>query len=105
MDAVAQRHLPDLADDWTSATPIRSWRSQNRQYPVSHGSRRGRRRKITTLAYQSCVHRDATSRRLHNWLNKDPIEEKGGVNLYNYVGNCPVNGFDPFGLWQITLGA
>ena len=32
------------------------------------------------------------------WLNRDPIGEQGGVNLYGMVGNDPVNWFDPFGL-------
>jgi RHS repeat-associated protein len=32
------------------------------------------------------------------WANRDPIEEEGGLNLYAYVGNDPVNEFDPLGL-------
>jgi RHS repeat-associated protein len=32
------------------------------------------------------------------WLNRDPIGELGGANLYGYVGNDPVNRFDPLGL-------
>jgi len=32
------------------------------------------------------------------WLNRDPIEEEGGINLYAYVFNDPVNEIDPFGL-------
>ena len=28
------------------------------------------------------------------WLNRDPIGERGGVNLYGFVGNC-------FGLWDM----
>lgn len=35
---------------------------------------------------------------LGRWLNRDPIEEEGGVNLYGYVGNDPENKTDPFGL-------
>lgn len=35
------------------------------------------------------------------WLNKDPIEENGGVNLYNFVGNNGVSRIDPLGLkWK-----
>jgi RHS repeat-associated protein len=32
------------------------------------------------------------------WLGRDPIEEEGGINLYGYVGNRPVNLVDPLGL-------
>jgi RHS repeat-associated protein len=32
------------------------------------------------------------------WLNRDPIEEEGGLNLYVYVGNNPNSFIDPLGL-------
>lgn len=32
------------------------------------------------------------------WLSRDPIAERGGVNLYAYVGNSPVSFYDPLGL-------
>ena len=35
---------------------------------------------------------------LGRWLNADPIGFRGGLNLYNYVGQNPVNGVDPSGL-------
>lgn len=31
------------------------------------------------------------------WLNRDPIEEMGGLNLYGYVMNDPINFVDPDG--------
>ena len=35
---------------------------------------------------------------LQRWPNRDPIGEAGGINLYAYVGNGPVNRVDPLGL-------
>jgi RHS repeat-associated protein len=35
---------------------------------------------------------------LGRWLNRDPIGEAGGINLYGYVLNDPVNWLDLFGL-------
>jgi len=32
------------------------------------------------------------------WLSKDPLGEKGGLNLYVFCGNNPVNFVDPMGL-------
>ncbi len=32
------------------------------------------------------------------WLQPDPIGQAGGLNLYTYCGNDPVNGADPSGL-------
>ena len=34
---------------------------------------------------------------MQRWLNRDPIQEAGGINLYGFVGNGPVNEVDPFG--------
>jgi len=41
---------------------------------------------------------------LQRWLNRDPMGENGGMNLYGYVGNNPVNGVDPLGLSDIPAG-
>jgi RHS repeat-associated protein len=35
---------------------------------------------------------------LQRWLNHDPIGERGGINLFGFVGNNPVNYVDLFGL-------
>jgi RHS repeat-associated protein len=44
------------------------------------------------------THYRAYDPRLGRWLSRDPIAENGGINLYGYVGNDPVNWWDPFGL-------
>jgi RHS repeat-associated protein len=35
---------------------------------------------------------------LQRWLNADPIGEQGGINLYGFVGNSPLNALDLYGL-------
>jgi RHS repeat-associated protein len=34
---------------------------------------------------------------LQRWLNRDPLGERGGINLYGFVGNKPVGFIDPDG--------
>jgi RHS repeat-associated protein len=35
---------------------------------------------------------------LQRWLNRDPIGEEGGINLYGFVNNAPTHTIDLFGL-------
>jgi len=42
---------------------------------------------------------------LQRWLSRDPIAERGGINLYGFVGNDAVNGVDPFGLLNYYYSA
>ncbi len=43
-----------------------------------------------------CMHRFYDPE-LGRWLTRDPIEYNGGINLYGYCGNDPVNRIDPTG--------
>lgn len=36
---------------------------------------------------------------LGRWINRDPIGETGGVNVYGFVGNEPLTVLDPVGLF------
>ncbi len=40
---------------------------------------------------------------LTRWLNRDPIGEIGGANLYGFAANSPINVVDPFGLQETFL--
>jgi uncharacterized protein RhaS with RHS repeats len=39
---------------------------------------------------------------LGSWITRDPKGERGGLNLYEFVGNNPVNWIDPFGLDSVV---
>jgi RHS repeat-associated protein len=34
---------------------------------------------------------------LQRWLNRDPLGEHGGINLFGFVGNSPIDSYDAFG--------
>ncbi len=36
------------------------------------------------------------------WPNRDPLEERGGVNLYGFVRNNPISRFDKLGLFSFV---
>jgi RHS repeat-associated protein len=40
---------------------------------------------------------------LGRWLNRDPIAEKGGLNLYGYVANSPIGRTDANGLFYTLI--
>ena len=50
----------------------------------------------TATGCASCPAEIVSGRAL--WLSRDPIGEAGGLNLYGYVGNNPINFRDPLGL-------
>lgn len=37
-----------------------------------------------------------------SWMNRDPMEERGGANLYQYGFNDPIGNRDHMGLWVIN---
>jgi RHS repeat-associated protein len=40
--------------------------------------------------------------KLGRWINRDPIEEDGGLNLYGFVENDGINSYDLLGMWKAT---
>jgi uncharacterized protein RhaS with RHS repeats len=80
-----------------SPTPLQKTRVGGfRRHASGRLSSRGRCRSMFTPGSRACGYKTVSGR--HEWLNRDPIEEAGGLNLYGYVGNNPVNYIDPLGL-------
>ncbi|UDQ98388.1 RHS repeat-associated core domain-containing protein [Lentisphaerota bacterium WC36G] len=38
------------------------------------------------------------------WLSRDPIEEKGGINVYGFVNNQPISNTDHLGKHALSVG-
>lgn len=55
----------------------------------------------TGLMYYNFRH---YSPKMKKWINKDPIGESGGFNLYAFVGNDPVNKWDLLGQFAAPDG-
>lgn len=58
----------------------------------------------SALVYYLYRHYDGN---LQRWPNRDPIQEKGGYNLYGFTQNDPVNLYDTDGRWVVpaVIGA
>jgi RHS repeat-associated protein len=57
----------------------------------------------TGFYQEVAVHLDLTQYRAYDtdkarWLSRDPMFEKAGINLYEYVNDSPLDGVDPDGL-------
>jgi hypothetical protein len=59
---------------------------------------------ITTLALTQAQAMRWYSPSTGRWFSRDPIEEKGGLNLYSFVRNAPLSHWDSLGLLTATGG-
>jgi len=66
------------------------------------GRRRVCRSQVAHLAPGYSVRSYETVSGLGFWLSRDPIAEQGGLNLYGYCLNDPINHVDPFGLSSVA---
>ena len=57
---------------------------------------RGRHRAIKSPRARGCIYKTTSGR--SGWPNRDPLGERGGANLYRFVGNNPVSKTDLLGL-------
>ena len=58
-------------------------------------SSRLRRSRAIATGCGACGYKTASGR--GKWPNRDPIGEAGGINLYGFVGNDPIDRVDPLG--------
>ena len=68
----------------------------SRRHASGQSSLRHQSRPIITSGSRRCAYQ--TLSRRSAWLNRDPIAEKGGVNVYEFVKNNSENRIDAFGL-------
>ena len=64
----------------------------SRRFSSGRLSRRGRIRAIKTLKESAYIYKTMSGR--SGWPSRDPIGEQGGINLYGFVGNTPIDRAD-----------
>jgi len=67
-------------------------------FSESNNSRPRNRRQVQQLHRKNRPTPTKTVSGIPVWPSRDPIEEEGGINLYGFVGNNGVNGWDILGL-------
>jgi hypothetical protein len=90
--AAAPRQPLDAMPTSPRKTRVRGFR----RHASGQTSSRRRCRSINTPGSRGCAYKTVSGR--HEWPNRDPLGEAGGINLYSYVGNDPMDFLDPYGL-------
>jgi len=97
----AARERAAHAPTWTTS-PLKTRVGVSRRRASGRLSRRRRSRSMFTPGSRACGYSTASGRA--KWLNRDPIGEVGGKNLYGCVVNDAINGSDPVGLCVGSCG-
>ena len=81
----------------TSPLKNRVWNFCRR--PSGRTSSRRPSRRGTAPGYRACSYETASGRPY--WPSRDPSEERGGVNIYNFIRNDSISAFDYLGLERL----
>lgn len=85
----------------TPTSPLKTRVGGSALHPSGRSSRRRRRSPETATGCHRYGYKITSGRR--DWLNRDPIGEKGGASLYAFVRNYPAGNIDPTGLSVLDL--
>ena len=91
--SVVQRYEYDAYGNITSE------QDKNFENPYTYTSRE--RDKESGLYYYRARYYDPS---IGRFMEEDPIRLRGGINMYSYVLNNPINGIDPLGLIVVFTG-
>ena len=91
-----QKTAPSASDPTAKNRVWDFFAESNRTHPTNRRNPQQPRRKNRPCSYKTASGRPY-------WPSRDPIEEKGGINLYGFVDNDGVNEWDVLGLKQYVL--
>ncbi len=106
--------VPQVPNRPENVVGVRGWRCRRRtrrprqsrfeatsREPQSEKVRTSKKPKATNFLSETGVR--YYSPELGRWLNRDPIEERGGLNVYGFVGNGVLSSIDPLGLTEVSV--
>jgi hypothetical protein len=94
-DLAAAPRQPLATTTWPTS-PRKTRVRDFRRHASGQTSSRRRCRSIITPGSRACGYKTVSGR--HEWLNRDPIQERGGINLYSFVYNNSITFLDLYGL-------
>jgi hypothetical protein len=89
-------HCPGLARRHRATLSHANKVTRPRRTPSGRSVPRITRNRTAATGSRACRRRTGQGHQV--WLNRDPIGERGGLNLYECFANSPPNFFDPVGL-------